>query len=145
MRTFTSKYWKVVSRVIAQNPVFEDNFDIDRYGKADPVHPGVKSVLLNIARSSRLVTLFRAIRFVFPHLSELNWIADRLADVESKDLLAQLTAYRALGPRKIKLPLNNPEHWNNLDKAKSLPLQGETLSTNFLGRVLEIRKLETIG
>jgi FkbM family methyltransferase len=51
------------------------------------------------------------------HASELQWIYDHLADDASRELLVGVLAFRALGSRHVRLPLNGPKFW---DAAKAI-------------------------
>lgn len=69
--------------------------------------------LTNIVQtgSPRLTQAAQADRWIKPNIERYQWLYDRLDDDESRTLLVKLLAYRALGHRYIKLPLNTPEYW----------------------------------
>ncbi len=77
--------------------------------------------------------------------SGIGYLYDRLNDPESKVLLVKLFAFRAMGHRKVKLPQNNPDHWNNMRKIESLQVVGPSVSVDFMNLTLELRDLSPLG
>lgn len=75
----------------------------------------------------------------------IGYLYDRLEDPESKDLLVKLMAFRAMGHRKVKLPQNNPDHWNNMQKIESLKIVGPSFPVNFMNLILQLRDLSPLG
>lgn len=63
----------------------------------------------------------------------------------SRALLVDVIAYRMMGPRKVKLPLNNPEYWALIEKVKQLGDASDTINPNFLNIILEKFDLNAIG
>lgn len=63
-------------------------------------------------------TIEAAIRAVAPHIADLEALNCLLADEQSRRLLVDLVAYRNLGPKKVKLPLNTPAYWRKLREAE---------------------------
>ncbi len=86
-----------------------------------------------------------AIALVSPAMSQWEWLYAHLADEESRALLVQLLAFRALGARKVKLPLNTPAFWAGLRRVESLPSPEKRIPTNFLGWDLRRLVLEPLG
>jgi FkbM family methyltransferase len=87
----------------------------------------------------------KAIAFIAPHISNLEWLYAHLADEESRQTLVEVVAYRALGHRKIKLPTNTPDYWAIRERAFNLPREGEEIDVGFLGWKLRKVSLETFG
>lgn len=56
----------------------------------------------------------RALDLVGPNLSNWTWLYERLSDFDSKRLLLLVLAYRALGWRYVRLPLDNEIFWSAL-------------------------------
>ena len=52
--------------------------------------------------------------------------------IKSKDLFVLLIAYRILGEKKIKLPLNTKEYWDAIIEIEKTKLD-ETIEVNFVG------------
>ncbi len=146
--SFFSDYVSVVINAIESD--FEDNFDEARFG-AKPKNMGRKPLSRLLAKigffskdEARQVVQ-SALIFAEPHLKDLEWTYANLMDAESRYLLVQLTAFRALGHRRIRLPLNCPEHWQWLKKAEELFVGGEQIESGFMGWKLTKADLSPIG
>src|SRR5690349_17943477 len=48
------------------------------------------------------------------HIKRGEFLYGVLSDQPSRELLLKLIAYRALGHRRVKLPLNKPGYWNSI-------------------------------
>ena len=59
--------------------------------------------------------------------------------------MVKLSAYRALGHRKVNLPTNTPEFWKAREKANLIPRGAEEIDPEFLGWKLHERSLESFG
>jgi FkbM family methyltransferase len=146
--SFFSDYVSVVINAIEAD--FEDNFDIARFGDK-PKNLGRKTldrILAKLGFFSRGETrqvVQSALMFAEPYMNELEWIHSKLSDSESRYLLVQLTAFRALGHRKIKLPTNCPEHWKWIETAEKLFVGGEQIESGFMGWKLTKADLSSIG
>jgi FkbM family methyltransferase len=57
------------------------------------------------------------------HANAASYAAARelLADPQSRELLVLLVAYRLLGHRHVRLPTNQPSHWECRERAAALP------------------------
>ncbi len=75
----------------------------------------------------------------------IGYLYDRLEDTTSKELLVKLMAFRAMGHRKVKLPQNSPEHWNNIKIIESLKTVGPPISVDFMNLTLQLRDLSPLG
>ena len=150
MKTFLYDY----SHLLAGAPGADlrDNYDADRFGPEQSIHCGLKDVLRVLLQTFGVTsvgeaqqTVQKGLRFVEPHLADLQWLYANLADDESRDLLLSLAAFRALGHRKIKLPTNTPEFWKAKDLALKIPHGDEEIDPQFLGWKLHERSLELFG
>jgi FkbM family methyltransferase len=82
-----------------KNKYGDDNWDSEICGSV-PSHNFIFSFLI----------ILRAfVRYFFMNLSHTY---NLLEDKYSKDLLVQIIAYRILGYKKVKLPINNEDYWN---------------------------------
>lgn len=150
MSTFSFDYSRLLTRAIGAD--FNDNWDHDRFGPEPEREKSRFGALRRLLAKARLVTIGAAqqivlsgMQFVEPYLDDLEWLYGVLADNESKEILVKLAAYRSLGHRKIKLPLNNTEHWKILRKAKELKQGDEAVDTGFMGRKLHVLHLDDFG
>jgi FkbM family methyltransferase len=57
----------------------------------------------------------------------------RLADQSSRDLLVKVMAFRLLGHRHVKLPRNNPEHWEGIERVISVKTPTTPLPISWKG------------
>lgn len=122
----------------------KDNFDHRRFGAQQPAAPltlrqELRNRVREFLRSRQLVPapdvrnqLRTAVSFVGPHADDLDWLYARLEDSESKSILLQVLAYRALGHEKVKLPLNNPDYWSALQRLERLAQGTESIDLHFL-------------
>ncbi len=139
MKSFLASYLQIA--IEAMDADFTDNYDRDRFGPADGgKQPGVKEAIRRSLRNVGLITVGSAkhtvrsaLRYVEPHLVELEWLYRHLGDEESRRTLVQVAAYRALGHRRIKLPLNTPGYWEARKRFAENRVGAETMETGFRG------------
>lgn len=132
---------------------FSDNFDTDRFGPEKKSSSGVREFLRRaLFRKFGFApvrhaqeTLRWGLKYAKPHIPNLEWLYRHLADDLSRQWLVQLTAYRALGHRKIKLPTNSPQFWKAKELGLQIPRGGEEIDPGFLGWKLHERSLESFG
>ena len=158
--TFLESYTQKVFSSLDND--FEDNWDEFRFGGPDPVatqqdngmpfpHGLLNAVGLTTGGAARQKVgtckeeISKALAFVAPHISSLEWLYAHLADEESRQTLVDVVAYRALGHRKIKLAVNCPKHLDNLRLAESLVVGDEEISTGFMHFKLSKMNLDKIG
>ncbi|MCD6064246.1 MAG: hypothetical protein K0R82_2157 [Flavipsychrobacter sp.] len=126
-------YIKLFSKLLTslQNN-FNDNHDSSRFGKEE-VAEGV-SLVARVYNSKAITKRFlnkstynslvhqtdQRIKELAPYYDRLAGMYELLCDQASKDLLIDLIAYRVLGKKKIKLPVNNPNYWQNLQKCEEI-------------------------
>jgi FkbM family methyltransferase len=125
---------------------WQDNWDFRRFGSlpARPAQVRVKKMIRGLMeragmRSNRTLTALKA------HEAELQWLYQNLQDDESRELLIDLMAYRILGHRKVKLPLNTPQYWKTLDLLDQKPNAGEFIELDFENWKLDLYDLADEG
>jgi len=157
MKNLLCDYCRVLAEAIGAD--YADNYDAGRFGPLPSESKSPKSKLGDFLATFGLAiegakamsvkqagnTVERGLDFVEPHLSGLEWLYSHLADEESRDILVKLSAYRALGHRKIKLPTNTPEFLKAKEMAKLIPHGEEEIDAEFLGWKLHERSLESFG
>lgn len=148
--SFLSDYIKLVSEAIDAD--HEGNHDIVRFGPEQLTARDLprQNVRMqqngqNIEVDSGLLTVHRALQLVQNCLPQLEWVYAKLGDAESRRTLVEVTAFRALGHRKIKLSVNNPQHDENLKIAEKLVCGDEVLDVGWHGLKLERMNLSPIG
>jgi len=128
-----------------------DNWDSERFG---PYKSTLKSSLL-----SKLNALFAGRLAIVPltNAHPLDWekfersfdglsaLYELLEDEPSKSTLVQLIAYRLLGPRKVKLPVNNASYWSNRQQVQRLVKSRDGIQVGMPKAVLSHVTLEEIG
>lgn len=150
MSSFLKHYLHLITEAIPAD--FSDNHDVDRFGPqpAEP-RPLARWLLRRLASLGMVSagaakqTIQVGLGLVEPHLADLEWLYTQLGDDESRDTLANVVAYRALGPRKVKLPLNCPEHWRRLHTVKQLSKGAEQVEPGFMGWKLSQLDLAPLG
>lgn len=151
MPSFLKDYTQIITDAI---PVYyTDNYDADRFGllpfnwcslpKKAIGRCLAQSGFVMAGRAKR--TVQSGIQFVEPHLSGLEWLYSHLADEESREILTKVFAYRALGQRKIKLPLNSHEHWERVRTLKKMAEGSETIPSGFMHFKLARLNLRELG
>ena len=158
-RSFLSDYALTLAASAGND--LDDNYDPLRFGPAAPASEGAGvRERLTAAWRRKLresgfipkrdvdIALSFGLRFVETHLDGLQWLYDHLDEPESRCLLLQLVAYRALGHRIVRLPLSNPEHGKIVDSVvqaiESQPAD-EALDAHFLGWKLKKIDLRQFG
>jgi len=134
---------------------FVDNYDTDRFGRQPaaaarfetPKRLAAACVrrfgLTGVGYFSRIMQ--RAMDFVGPYLPRIEKLYSRLEDAESKALLVHVLAYRTLGYRRIKLPLNTPEMWKARKQFEALSWRPQSIESGFLGWKLSLLDLKDCG
>jgi FkbM family methyltransferase len=133
-----------------------DNYDWRRFGRVDAPHPTPGQRLgaafkkqvrgAGLVRLADVKTLLHfGLRFAAPHIDNLQWLYERLADEPSRDLLARIIAYRAVGHRHVKLPLDQPAHWRAVEELERTAARAETVDAGFLGWRLPKLDLRPLG
>ncbi|HPS19405.1 MAG TPA: FkbM family methyltransferase [Candidatus Omnitrophota bacterium] len=127
----------------SQYNYFTDNYDQNRFGRKSyrrMVYEQVLSVVNSVMRYLG-VYYYRtgykknigAIRNIGGYFDAFNSVYDLLEDDYSKKLLVKIIAYRIMGEKKVKLPLNNPTYWDHIKKIKSIVSKTDKLCIDFLG------------
>ncbi|MFZ5502772.1 MAG: FkbM family methyltransferase [Pseudomonadota bacterium] len=133
---------------------FQDNWDERRFGpEVKPARPSLRQAIKqSIKNMLALVGLYDHPDPIEPAVSLLNrnveqfqWLYKKLADDESRQLLVQVLSFRALGYRRVKLPLNNSRHWEAVKNAESLALNCESIDLGWGGRKAYKMNLSRIG
>ena len=86
-----------------------------------------------------------AVQLVETHLARFQWLYNHLADDESRDILVKVLAFRALGHRKVRLPLNTPAYWDALKQMERLANPSDFIPLSFLNWQLNLMNLNAIG
>lgn len=142
--TFLAAYLRFVLEAARQH--HPDNYDAYRYGESRRLRRWIKSFLwrrgyqLFNRRLRKVDALSDALRSYLPHLEPLEWLHTLLADAESREVLRQTLAYRAMGPFHVWLPLNTPAYWGAIRALERSGTEPEFIDLGFMQ--LRILKLD---
>lgn len=132
MSPFQTDYDQALKICRANN--FDDNWDHRRFGTCVPspipsLKQRVKSALVRLG----LYHDDGAAAQIATRRAAFEWLFDRLLDNESRQTLVQVLCYRALGHRRVKLPLNNADYWAALARIEALSAGADTIDLGFNG------------
>lgn len=121
---------------------WQDNWDYRRFGPYQPpsliarAKTGIKAFIKALLGS---VGLYRNNKHVSMLANEaaFQWLYERLSDKESRQILIDVLAYRVLGHRKVRLPLNTPEYWKKLEELERKADTSDSIDLGFLGWKVE--------
>jgi FkbM family methyltransferase len=82
---------------------------------------------LHLVRKSDLRTFFAGVEPYVWFSERFDMLYQALADQRSRDLLIKISAFRVLGNRKIMLPLNTRQFWNQREELRKLADRDDTL------------------
>jgi FkbM family methyltransferase len=130
----------------------DDNHDTDRFGPERNRPSPVYRFLRWFAQQARLLprpeveaALSSSLELLRGNTGHLQWLYDKLADNESKQLLVLLASYRALGHRKVKLPLSSQRHRATVRRVQKMAKQGESMTVAFNNWSLHRMDLAVMG
>lgn len=86
-----------------------------------------------------------AIQLVDPYQDRWEWLFGKLADKTSREVLVKVLAFRALDHRRVRLPLNTPSYWKDLERMKRLAEGADEIPLAFHDWRLQRMDLHSIG
>jgi len=79
-------------------------------------------------------------------INSFKYLYDRLEDSYSKNLIIQVLAYRLLGYRKVKLPMNDGNYLQNIrEVGKNIVNQEDYILSNFQNRKFYLHDISPYG
>jgi FkbM family methyltransferase len=127
---------------------YEDNWDYLRFGKKDPdVRNSIRGNIQKLLNkrgyyhATRIKTLISASQ----QINKFEYLYTHLESEEDKKLLLKVLAYRILGHRKVKLPLNTPDYWAKIKSLESLEDKADYIDPKFMNFILYKINLKSIG
>jgi FkbM family methyltransferase len=138
--SFFIPYMKLLANSIGND--YYDNYDARRFGTESGKTCGrrMRDFLRRLLCRSGLITAGSAraairsgVDLLAPRLSDIEWLYTRLADQESRQTLVNVMAYRALGHRRVKLPLNNPSYSAAMETIEHMIEATESIELGFMG------------
>jgi len=146
--TFLSAYMQEVNSSLLN--WHTDNYDFYRFGPE--AKKSWKTFIADYLRSKGCMLsdkytagVMAAIQLVEPYLARFEWLFNQLADDESREILTKVMAFRALGYRRVKLPLNTPDYWKQLKQMERFADQTDYISLHFHNWQLHRMDLNMIG
>ena len=109
----------------ARGNEFKDNWDYRRFGPhQEPSFPKRITDAVKVAlREARFCCTRRA--------KQCEWLYNRLIDEQSRQIMLKVLAYRIMGYRKVKLPVNSPSYWSKLAELEARASDAESFVTGF--------------
>lgn len=149
--SFTQAFTAFLAQSLGND--FDDNYDPRRFGplREAPAAGPDREVRRQMAERGfvPVEAVQQALRASFnllsPHQSGLDALYAGLADQESRHLLVQIMAYRALGHRRVRLPLSTPEYEATLSGLEATMQGAETVDLGFLGWQAQRLDLSSFG
>jgi FkbM family methyltransferase len=143
---FTDDALKTILSSLPNN--YNDNWDDIRFGKQQKSTQNfLKSKIQKQLRKKGYyhITAIQHLLSNALQLYEFEYLYDHLELIEDKKLLLQVLAYRILGYRKVKLPLNTRDYREKLKFVESLADKSDSINPNFLHYFLFKMDLRKIG
>ena len=112
---------------------FNDNWDHRRFGPlpATGVTRRAKNVANGILATLGIKRKNPCHQIIDSNMDQCEWLYGRLIDDQSKEIMLKVLAYRIMGHRKVKLPLNTAAHWDKIAELESRACNSESLAIDF--------------
>lgn len=114
---------------------YSDNYDIDRFGKEPKKKMSLKTRLFSVIKKKKYVIdddQIKRFQGLDKYYDRMEQVYGFLNDDESKKIYVKLIAYRILGHRKVKLPLNTPEYQNKKVISDRYKINDDFIETPFV-------------
>ena len=145
---FLSSYMREVTSSLSN--WHTDNYDFYRFGPR-PQRPWKTLIADYLRRRGCLLSdkysdeVMAAVQLVEAYLAHFEWLYNQLADDESRGILIKVLAFRALGHRRLKLPLNTSAYWDELKQMERLANPSDFIPLSFLNWQLHRMDLNAVG
>lgn len=136
-----------------KNEFGKENWDEHRFGEFKTVKEHPKGMVLSFKLF--ILKLFFPKKYYAKEYRKLDDILRKygnklekfysLLNEESRELFVQIVAYRILGYKRVKLPLNTKQYHDSFKESEKLIKSSETLDTNFFHFKLSYIQLKEIG
>ncbi|MCL1928738.1 MAG: FkbM family methyltransferase [Treponema sp.] len=128
---------KILKNIVNQ---YDENYDFYRFGaKREKVKilSKIKKLVKKILHIKEIQLTTDQYRCSFnsllPYLNGIEKLYNLLENERSKELLVELIAYRVLGYKKCKLPLNTPEYWNGIKSLEKYKIPSDYIKIPYPG------------
>lgn len=128
---FINRFTNFVESTANNN--YTDNYDYRRFGGPAANRMSILRALIKkvIRRNFTYSNTSSRLATIMENSEKFQWVYEHLEDEESKSLLILLLAYRALGFKYVKLPLNTPEYWERAAELDALTLRSDKIDLGF--------------
>lgn len=129
---------------------FSDNYDYTRFGEKPQIKQklSLKQSIKNWFHKKDYRNILETpyyLKLCIPISQNFSFLYDKLENNESKQLLIKIVAYRLLGYKKVKLPLNTKTYWAKMDEFEKLADKSKFINPNFMHFMLYYFDLTQIG
>lgn len=142
MNSFFSNLFLAITENIRND--YTDNFDVERFGDEPKEKRTLKSIVLQrLKRKCRIIDYneIRNVEMLDPYFDRMGQVYSLLEDDYSKDLYVKLIAYRILGYKKVKLPLNTSDYKQNKEVSHKFKDHNDYIEAPFVdGRKIVLYK-----
>ena len=115
-----------------------DNYDFHRFGKRKKEKFSLKRFLKEKFISPKYVgnlefnPIKETVDLLFKkYASGFESLYNILSDTHSRETLVKVIAYKIFGPKFVKLPLNTPDYWKNLEEIEKIADKSRVINPNF--------------
>jgi FkbM family methyltransferase len=122
-----------------------DNFDTANLGVEPPPEPPVWRGGMARALAYYLTPRRYFAETAAEQIARGEFLYGVLGDQPSRDLLLKLIAFRVLGHRRVKLPLNKPGYWRTIEDINRLSTADELLPVKAMNTELAMKDLRPMG
>lgn len=129
------------------NNDYTDNYDYSRFGYPAANKMSIFKTLIKklIQRDFTYSTTSSRLAIIKENSKKFQWLYEHLEDEDSKSLLISVLAYRALGYKYVKLPLNTPEYWERAAELDALTLGADKIDLAFMDWKIWRQNLAPLG
>jgi FkbM family methyltransferase len=149
--TFTTALIKTIIESLGNN--YSDNYDFYRFGGRQEAQKReifwkylIKKKLKERSfvqfSSSDIIT---RVNNYDPYINSFEYLYNLLRDMQSKELLIKILAYRILGYKKVKLPTNNEYFWKQMTYIEKMGDRKDVLDSGFNNWRLYRYRLGSMG
>jgi FkbM family methyltransferase len=122
-----------------------DNFDSVNLGEEPPPSPSIWRAGVAKALTFYLMPRRYFAETAAQHIAQGEFLYGVLGDEPSRCLLLKLIAYRVLGHRRVKLPLNTAGYWRVIEDINRLSTADQLMPVPAMNTALAMKDLHPMG
>jgi len=118
---------------------YDDNWDYIRYGHDSmPPKKRIRAKIQKLLNKRGYYHVFTIQELIIHSqwIKKFEYLYNSMPAQEDKKLLLKVIAYRVLGHRKVKLPLNTAHYWDKMKFLESLCNKSDSIDPHFLHFIL---------